>query len=362
MNPSLFFQEMTSVGVSISETLLNEILNKENPYRKKRGGMGLGIFCNISLQGVSRNLNLRINQESQYLFLKEGNFYYVYNNKLNITAKVLLSIAEWVDQKLASGIPIAHIFQQHTPRHLVSVIGNLRCPAFNEGNNCSFCKLDGNQESVASYSNEDYIEALSLILGTKETYVLTFTSGLFTESEFLNICSLLAKIKKEFNIPVALECQPLTYNEVKIISETKIDTVMVPLDCYSIPAQNKFLRAKKELLQKYYWETTPKLVENFGAGNVTSNIIVGLEDIMFTKKGIDEMLNNMIIPELLPIRPHENLWLGETNPNDMESLQIYLGNKIEKITQNMALSRVRSGCAACGGCSAGFTANMFIRK
>lgn len=353
---------MTSIGVSIEETLLNEIMSKENPHRKKRGGMGLGIFCNISFQGVSRNLNLRVNQESSYLFLKDNNLYYVYNEKENITAKVLLSVAPWVDKKLISGTPIAHIFQQHTPRHLVSVIGKLRCPAFDADINCSFCKLNGNQDSVNEYSNEDYIEALSLILETKETYVLTFTSALFTESEFSSICYLLKKIKKEFKIPLALECQPLTHNEVKMISETGIDTIMIPLDCYSIPAQNKYLRAKKEIIQKYYWETTPKLVESFGIGNVTSNIIVGLEDIRFTEKAIDEMLNNSIIPELLPIRPYDNLLLGETNPNDMDSLQKYLGHKVSKITKNTSIGRIRSGCAACGGCSAGWTANMIIRN
>lgn len=361
------FSHLVSVGMRADKELLSEILERQNPHQQKRGGLGFGIHGTVTpvspLASLPRGINARINPASDLELRKsfEDGKYEIYSESKIIASMQLFKTAPWINEKLKNGRFVAEVLQQHTARNLVGIIGNPKCPLFASSTACSFCEMKGGKENVKR-TRQEILESLEIILSHRKDYQLTFTTPLFQPHEFYDICSTIEEIKKNFLVPIALECQPLQSIQVEMIAQTGLDTIMIPMDCYSNEARSLHVPGKKRLLGYYYWQTTPELVEAFGAGNVISNLIVGLESVELTKRAIDEMIEFEIIPDLLPLRPTKRTQGLQTNPEDMDFLQQYLISRLKDSGLAKSASKIKSGCAACGGCSAGFTPNMVIGK
>ncbi len=361
------FSHLVSVGVRADDSIITKILGHQNPHYQKRGGLGFGIHGIVTssnpLFPFPRGINSRINPTSSLELRKtnEDQKYEIYSGKEKVASMQLFKAASWINEKLKNGKFVAEILQQHTARNLVGVLGNPKCPLFISNSPCSFCDMQGGKENIKR-TRQEILESLEIILSYKKDYILTFTTPLFQSLEFHEICSTIEDIKKKFSIPVALECQPLQSSQVEMIRQTGLDTIMIPMDCYSSESRSLHIPGKKLLLERYYWQTTPKLVKIFGAGNVISNLIVGLENIEFTRQAIDKMIDFEIIPDLLPLRPTKRTPNLETNPEYMNWLQEYLTSRLKTSGLQQKASRVKAGCAACGGCSAGFTPNMILDK
>ncbi len=360
------FSHLVTIGMRADNDIVLEIMERQNPHYQKRGGLGFGIHGTVTptnpLSPFPRGINARINPSSSLELRKtnDGN-YEIYSETEKVGSMQLFKTAPWINEKLKNGRLVVEVLQQHTARNLVGVIGNPKCPLFVSGDACSFCDMKGGKENVKRI-HQEILESLEIILSYKKDYALTFTTPLFQPHEFYEICSTIEEIKKKFSIPVALECQPLQSIQVDMIAQTGLDTIMIPMDCYSNDARSLHVPGKKSLLGYYYWQTTPELVEVFGAGNVISNLIVGLESVEYTKRAIDEMIDFEIIPDLLPLRPTKRTQGLQTDPEEMDYLQQYLISRLKESELAKSASKIKSGCAACGGCSAGFTPNMIIGK
>lgn len=365
------FPYLVCVGMRVDNDTLAEIIERQNPHSQKRGGLGFGIHGIVTrsypFSFSSRGVNARINPLSELELRKtfEVGKYSIHSDEKEVGSMQLFKTAPWINEKLKSGKFVAEVLQQHTARNLVGVLGNTRCSLFSSNTACSFCDMKGGRENIQR-TRKEILESLEIILSYKKDYVLTFTTSLFKPSEFSDICSTISEIKKNFSIPIALECQPLLPSQAQMIYQTGLDTIMIPMDCYSNKARDLHVPGKKFLLE-HYWHTTPELVKLFGAGNVIGNLIVGLEHIQYTQCAIDEMIDYEIIPDLVPLRPLKITQPYEADhyearPEEMESLQEYLIFRLKESRLAQTAAKIKSGCAACGGCSAGFTPNMVIGK
>ena len=71
-------------------------------------------------------------------------------------------------------------------------------------------------------------------------------------------------------------------------------------------------------------------IEIFGKNKVSSVLIVGLEDIESTLKGCKFLIENDIIPILIPFKPYDNCELSDYPPTD-SNIYLQLCQKISKI-------------------------------
>lgn len=358
------FASLVCIGVCVEENLLNEILTSQNPYRQKRGGLGYGLHATIqtiSEISVSRGVNVRINQRSPIYLVRNNNELEIIYNSKTIAVMRPFRPAEWIDQKLSSGRYVSEVIQQHTASNLVGIIGPTRCPLFDLGTACTFCEMKGGSENT-NRSTKEIIEAISIILKYRKNYVLTFTTPLMSNIEFESVCNSLKEIHDAFpEIPLALESQPAPKHLIERIKKSGVDTWMVPLDCYSENSQRAYIPGKQDILRNFYWQSLPYAVSLFGIGNVVSNLIVGLDLEYYAEAAIYQMIERNVIPDLVPIRPSIN-FVKETDPKLFERLQIYLRERLATSGLINKMSRIKSGCAACGGCSAGFTVNTLVKK
>lgn len=356
---------LTCIGASASPEIQQAVLERQNPYGQKRSGLGFGGYAAVTLPGsgssfVNINLYNRVTARSPLAVRMDdsasGNFDLLYNG-LPFTKGTFLSLPAWGSQTLSSGKPAITVLQQHGPRNLVGVLGDTRCPLFDQNAACEFCMMDGGEGNVQR-SVEEIAEAFALAQAQgRSSYNLTLTTTLFDGVKFAEYVKAVLSLKQRFaTSPFALEVQPLIEDEMRALKDAGLDTLMVPLDCASEAAQDRFVRGKKALLQERYWRTMPEAVRLFGAGNVTSSIIVGLEDERYIKEAIRQMIAIGIIPEPIPVRWDESKLSGEserplTNPLTLVEIRRFLTEEIVSSGLAKAMTETRAGCAACGGCA-----------
>jgi hypothetical protein len=274
-------------------------------------------------------------------------------NEEEIATAKLLPVPKWGEKRLSSGSPAITIIQQHGARNLVTTIGETRCQLFDKNNACTFCSMKGGA-SNSKKSIADISEALGLALQERSSYTLTFTTSLLSDPQVTKITEDIKALKSEYpQVPMALEIQPLKSGQIIKLKEAGLDTLMIPLDCGSKPAREKWMPGKALLLQQQYWKSVKEGVSSFGKGNVTSNIILGLEPLEETKKAIVRMIKTGVVPEPLPVRwmeDDESIPLPLANPNDLVDIRTFITQKAEELGFLRSMEKTKAGCAACGGC------------
>lgn len=356
---------LTCLGVKADDLTKAIIMGRQNPFAQKRGGLGTGAFSIVWLPGEQRaefcNINVfGVNAELSPLDLEitdvgEGNFRLLFNGE-EITTGNLAKYPDWGVERLQDGRMVIELIQAHGPRNLVTVIGSARCKLFDQGNSCDFCTLKGGPEN-RSRSSSDIIEALSFALADeRNNYRLTLTTG-YDSSVFTAIenAMVVKAIKSAYpDLPIALEVLPGDKRAIDEYFEAGVDTLMIPLDCASTEAQRRFVSGKMQALDNY-WELVEYAVSKFRPGNVTSNIIVGLEERILTMRAITRMLEVGVVPEPIPVRWYaENVADGGkrpvTNPADLVRVRKYIEKEVTRLEFDKIACKVKAGCAACGGC------------
>lgn len=369
---------LTCLGAKALPTDADYILQRQNPYRQKRGGLGFGgyalvqgvdedksKFVNINVfnqQAQESPLTIRIaDQDSARFTLEDENEDVVANGSF-------LPIPSWGRKIVSTGKPAITILQQHGPANLVGVLGDSKCALFKTGEACKFCMMDGGA-SNEQRSVKEILEAFEFAQEDKKAYNLTLTTGV--QASYGNGSELIRAVRtiKERigTSPLAIELAPFAQNSRKILQALKeagLDTFMMPLDCSSNAAQQQYLPGKASLLRESYWQNAQNAVEFFGRGNVTSSIIIGLEPFTETQKAIEQMLKEGIIPEPVPVRWDDSRLnsnqLPLTNPNDLIKAREQIRTFLQQAEIAGTIERTRAGCGACGGCG-GIVANQVLQ-
>lgn len=362
---------LIATGAKTQKEVQDFILFRQNPSWERRWWLGKSCFGYL-LWGVQNTKFVNINifwntaKSSQYeLIIQDSNKWTLsiidIASGSSIATIQLAKQAHWLTQKVSSGLEVGNIFQPHSSTNLTSVIWSTRCDLFDIWKNCSFCGLNGYENS--SRTTQDIIEALDIVV-QEDTWrkMITFTTAIFDEDKFRRIADQLSTVKKKFPmIAIALECQPLSKQQLwaaKYIAQ--VDTLMIPLDFFSEPAQDTHIPGKKWLIEKYYWDNMDYAVWLFWKWNVTSNIIVGVEDETSTLTACAKMLEKWVIPEPLAYRDINNVNI-QTNPGIFQSIIQKIQSMIQQSDILYTMQETKAGCTACGWCST-FTANTLKRK
>ncbi len=91
--------------------------------------------------------------------------------------------------------------------------------------------------------------------------------------------------------------------DLKTLREAGIHGLSINLEIYNQEISKKMMRAKYELGLQYYLEFIEDAVTEFGPGRVRSLLIVGLEPLEDTLKGVRELAVRGCDPVLSPFRP-----------------------------------------------------------
>ena len=359
---------LTCLGAKTSAEDVKAILAKQNPYRQKRGGLGFGAYSIVQIPGQGSsfsNINIFNRQaETSSLTLRLRNIetgdFDLYDFQGNLfTSGKILPIPTWGQKILSTGKPAITVLQQHGPKNLVGVLDDSRCELFEKGQECKFCMMNGGSTNE-SRSVEEILEAFQLAREDKQAYNLTLTSGLqLSRPPFDTLLEQVAALKRGIgDTALALEIAPvpadMSLDLFRGLKDAGLDTLMVPLDVFDPDAQQRYIPGKASLLQENYFQNAENAVAVFGAGNVTSSIIVGLESADSTGRAIQYMVQYGVIPEPVPVRWDDSKLGSErmplTAPGDLVAMRAYIEELIRTSPIRNNIQKTRAGCAACGGC------------
>lgn len=358
---------LTCLGAKTSIEDSKYILQRQNPFGQRRGGLGFGAYAVVRMfNGASTFTNINVfNKQAQISPLRlrmadkeNGNFVLEDENGRIIADGRVLPIPSWGKKLLSTGKPAITVLQQHGPVNLVGVLGDSKCSLFETGDACQFCMLDGGTKNE-NRSVEEILEAFELACSDRLNYNLTLTTGIqASRGDAVDLVGAVKIIKQRIGeSALAVEVVPFAQNSQKILKALKevgLDTFMMPLDCATYEAQCRYLPGKASLLGEIFWENARNAVEIFGKGNVTSSIIIGLEPLADTLVAMARMLDEGVIPEPVPVRWDDskliNAPLSVTNPDDLMKGREIIRNFIQREEIRGTIQKTRAGCAACGGC------------
>lgn len=183
---------------------------------------------------------------------------------------------------------------------------------------CKYC--DSNKEVYGKNSFEQFKEAIDVALNDpniKPKHLLISGGVPKPEDEkFLDLTyQKVTEYLKQKNIPTDIMLTPR--KEKGYILKLKswgVNSLSINLEIYNIKIANKLNPQKAKLTKKLYFNFIKEAVDIFGIGKVRSILIIGLEPIEETLKGVKELskLGSDIV--LSPFVPAENTPLSHLNP------------------------------------------------
>ncbi|PIQ77973.1 hypothetical protein COV82_02240 [Candidatus Peregrinibacteria bacterium CG11_big_fil_rev_8_21_14_0_20_46_8] len=372
---------LTSIGARTAEKDRAALLARQNPTGQKRGGLGFGTFSFVAIPGAGSrftNINTFASQaeyssvQMEMINASDGTFKLRNSSGTFETTGRALKVPPWSLEKLSSGAPAISVLQQHGASNLVGIIGSTRCALFDEKNACTFCSLKG---GIANRQRtvREILETFALAQGQRPSYnnltLATGIQGATTEAD--EVIDDVAEIKRSIgSTGLALEINPYASNAAERMQQLRdngLDTLMMPLDCASPEAQNRFVPGKARLLQQNFWDNVRRAVKIFKPGNVTSSLIVGLEPFEATRIALERMIDVGVVPEPIPVRWADGQFdadpsLPLTNPDDLIAARQIIEEKISSSPIAKNIQQTRAGCASCGGCGGIVVNNLASTK
>lgn len=355
---------LTCLGARTDEPTRRAIQTLQNPFSQKRGGLGYGAYASVQLpDGVSQFVNINVFASEQasrsplslQLDAPEATtFALCWDGLQKVASGSLLRVPHWGLTRLSTGRVALEVLQQHGPSNLVGVLGSTACQLFASGRGCNFCMLRGG-DSNSRRTVAELIEAFKLARQSRSNANLTVTTPFLDGGDSEWLLPAVRELRDGLGAaPLALEINPIENHSelLRALHIAGLTTLMVPLDCSTLAAQQSYMPGKAALLAGTYWEMTSQAVAIFGAGNVTSSLIIGLEPLQDSLAAIRKMIRLGIVPEPVPVRWDDSLYKPElpcTASSALVAARQVVRDEMQKFRATFA--RTQAGCAACGGCA-----------
>lgn len=322
-NPGFLKLDLLTKGISLDESAKQSTEIKRIEAVSK--SLGIMPEIDIVLPGqVVVNVDFKKKaQNTPYLLIKDANSFYVTSNNEKVGVTVLAPPA-YYDKKAASGVALAKIGRLYGEYLVVSP--TIECEFLTKDLACFYCDVrarvdrkrtvDEVIETIAQASKDNQVRMVCLNTG----YLATPDGGI-TELE-----PYIKEIKKSFNTLVAVQAQPPLENEwIDYTYALGVDSLAYNLEVYDPDIFAKIAPGKKKMIgRERYIEAIRRAALVFPRGGVVSNLIVGLEPIDSTIKGINALSSMGVIPTLPIIRHSPDLGSDWHAPTAEEVAKVFL--------------------------------------
>jgi biotin synthase-related radical SAM superfamily protein len=258
-------------------------------------------------------------KKSEILLDYENDFFLIYKNE-EIKISVI-PLPAFYNKKNEKGLNYSNIIMSHTDRMRISPI-----------NGCNFsCKYcDYNQIKYKKHSFKDIKEAIDVALKDKNIKPrhLLISGGTPKPEDkeyLLDIYKETSKYLTKKGIPVDVMCAPIF--DLKVLKQIKkmgINGLSINIEIYNRSLAKKLNPEKYNLTLKYYIEFIKEAVKIFGKGKIRSILIVGLDSIDDTLKGVEKIASIGSDVVLSPFVPSPKTELFNLKPpSEKQLIEVY---------------------------------------
>ncbi len=242
-------------------------------------------------------------QKSPYTLHSDGGVWSLKKDGDTIPVDVLQPLKAY-EQTTSSGIPVSDILCVHGGFVAVEPMGV--CRFTKSGLECKYCRHKGPRVKTA-FSARDLIEALEIIRKEVAIDIVHLSSG-FVESEDGGILALdpfVREIRNHFNVFISLDVMPPAHNDwIDRTYAMGVDAVYYDIDVFDPDLFKGFYPEKEETIRfQRYLEALEFAAHTFPSGAVCTHLVMGLEPLESTLRGIKTLTKMGVLPVLTFFRP-----------------------------------------------------------
>ena len=269
------------------------------------------IWVNAPIQDFNPNF---VKAPPHRLEFEDGEFW-VLSGGLRVHARPV-PVPSYHDQRNAWGEPYTSFAITHTDRVRISPIEG--CAIV-----CKFCDLPYvfryRRKTVESLVDSVTRAIRDPLLPARHVLISGGTPKEEDYGYLKEVWSAVAEAFPAMSVDVMMVPVPglLVPEELRAMG---IHGLSLNLEMFGTEASKKIMRAKADLGKKYWFDFIGHAAEVFGPGKVRSLILVGLEPLEDTLKGVEALAKRGCDPVLSPFRPDPHTPLRNMPPPTIEFL------------------------------------------
>jgi len=214
---------------------------------------------------------------------------------------------------------------------------------------CQYC--DAYKEPYKKIPITYLKEAIDVALNDKNIkprhLLISGGTPLKQDQDYLkNVYREITTFLKKKNVPVDVMMAPIF--ELDFLDQLKkwgVHGLSINLEIFNSKCAAKINPQKAKLTKKYYFEFIKRAVEIFGPGRVRSILLIGLEPLSETLKGVEKIASLGSDVVLSPFVPSPNTPLAKLRPpKEKELFEAY--EKAKKIVDKYGV-QIGPRCASC---------------
>ncbi len=269
-------------------------------------------------------VNISQGDDSPYQIQRVDDTYRVTWGEESVEVRPILTPAA-LQKKTASGHRVGDLIHFHGG--FLAAVPRGPCRFAKSGLACKYCGTKATPHRT-DYTNEDFVEALQILLKETPAEIVHLSSG-FVESEdggIAQLIPLVGEIRKHINILVSVSVMPPASNAwIDRTYASGVDMVYYDLDVFdpvlfaaTYPEKDQKIRHERFLKALEY------AVKIFPRGAVTSHLVLGLEPLESTIKGINSLTDLGVVPLVTFFPPVSGSTLASRwQPDVREIIPVY---------------------------------------
>jgi hypothetical protein len=231
-----------------------------------------------------------------------------------------IPIPNYHNQTLSDGTPVIEIAASHGDRLRLTPVDGCAYK-------CDFCNIPFDRK-YRMRSIEQLTEATQIAMGDtalRAEHVL-ISGGVPRDRDFgkeLEFYKYIIHNNPDIDIDIMMAPVPELLNPEQL-KQIGANGLSINMELWNTEIANKLIYGKVKLSRKQYLSMIEKSVESFGKGAIRSALLVGLEPIEDTLKGVRALAERGCDPMLSPFRPDPATPLSHLKPPmASELLQVY---------------------------------------
>lgn len=333
---------------------------EDNAFSRKGGaGPAEGKTFVVNNKVVNIPTGLPYAQKSPYSLIARNDKYLIARYDEAIQEIDILPRPNFFDCSTREGIRYNQIALRHGRDCLASTVNQL-CDNWRRNKPCSFCAIQTSLQSghtIAQKTPEQLAEVAEAAQRLDSISHVVLTTGAYKEPEqdIWELRDCVQLIKQRTRLPVHVQClPPKDPCLLEILQAAGADSIGLHIETWDRGIWEAVAPAKAEIGFERYESAWKKAVELFGANQVSSFLLAGLdESAQSLIEGAEYLADLGVFPYIVPFRPIAGSRLEQRLPPSAAYMREVYGEAAKILYQKGLQSQSnKAGCVRCGACSA----------
>lgn len=296
-------------------------------------------------------------QQSPYSVDIDEGSYIIKKNGERI-AEVRFPSAKFQELKTEDGIPYPKIALLHGMNCLATTTIQT-CVYWNTPKRCKFCAIELSLRNGATIAKKKPEQLAEVALAAKRldhvTHVTLTTGTTSTPDKGIkHLAEIASAIKEATGLPVHAQFEPPEELSMMDLLYDSVDTVGIHVESFDRRVLKEVAPCKADIPFQQYIDAWKRGVELFGESQVSSYVIVGMDERDETIiEGSKKLAELGVYPFIVPLRPIPGSDMENEKPPSPDRMRgIY--KAVAELLKSTGVSwrKNKAGCVRCRACSA----------